>query len=750
METVRVIPLTGLEQSLSYKVPEALQGKLMVGCLVKIPLGSRTVQGIIASLDHDDSVPAARLKYIVHLEQSFPVLTPALIRLANWVAEYYGCALNSVWDTMLPGVLRKGVRPKEERFLKLQRRLEEAEVETLKKRAPQQFRVYQAFARQLHSLPLPRNSILQKLKVTPAVADSLVEKGILSEERKTSRRDPYADELGNAEAVASEQIFILNGEQELAVQNMSRALDNRQYHTHLLHGVTGSGKTEVYLALLEKVLAEGGAAIFLVPEVALTPQTLGRLRSRLEKISGQTAVVWHSMLSDGERFDAWKALASGEVRLVVGARSAVFAPVPNLRLIIVDEEHEPAFKQDETPRYHGRDVAVYRCFLENAMCVLGSATPCLETLANARSGKYQLSLLNERVDNRRLPLVHVVDMKLESRRNKGPAVFSRLLEEKMRQCFEKGEQCILFINRRGFDSSVQCLDCGHVGMCDHCDISMTHHRADNILRCHLCGHEEYVPKFCPQCRSPNIRFRGSGTQKVEMFARKILPMANIVRMDADTMGKKHLFRSLLNDFRTGKIHVLVGTQMIAKGLDFPNVTLVGLMDADLSMHVPDFRAAERTFQLVVQVAGRAGRGDRAGEVVVQTYLPHAEPIQYGRHQDFNGFADEEMANRKEFGYPPFRHLIHHMFRSRNREKVEFYATQWVKYIEKDIKPEERVEIRGPAPCPVERVQDYFRYQVWYFVPQVTPFMRRMKVWRNQFPWDREVIEVVDADAMQLH
>lgn len=749
MDCITVIPLTGYAQSLSYRVPEPLFGKIDVGHLVRIPLGNRMVQGVVTGMQSEPGIPEERLKYVMHLDHPFPVVTPDLIPLAQWISSYYGCVLNSVWDTMLPAVLRKGVRPKEERYLAMGNRPDEETMKALERRAPQQFRVMELFCRQLHPLPLPRQSILRKLKVSAAVIDALVGKEFLRDVRKTLHRDPYADLLGEAEVVTQSATVVHNAEQREAIRELTAALERRSYATHLLHGVTGSGKTEVYLAVLEKVLADGGGAIYLVPEVALTPQTLGRLRARLEAISGQPAVVWHSMLSDGERFDAWRALATGEARLVVGARSAVFAPIPRLRAIIVDEEHEPAFKQDETPRYHGRDVAVYRAHLQGALCILGSATPSMETLHNARTGKYGCCVLRERVDNRKLPLIHVVDMRHESRRSSGIAVFSRLLEERMRQCYERGEQSILFINRRGFDSSVQCLDCGHVAMCDHCDITMTHHRTDNELRCHLCGHVDYVPKFCPQCRSPNLRFRGMGTQKVEMIARKILPKAKIVRMDGDTMGRKHLFRSLLNDFRSGKIDVLVGTQMIAKGLDFPNVTLVGLMDADLSMHVPDFRAAERTFQLVVQVAGRAGRGDLPGEVVVQTYLPHAESIQFGRHQDFKGFADQEMAHRREFGYPPFRHIVHHLLRGRNREKVEFYAKQWVQFLENGLSPADRVEIRGPAPCPVERVQDYFRHQVWYFVPRVTPFMARLTELRQAFPWDREVIEVVDADAVQL-
>ncbi len=429
--------------------------------------------------------------------------------------------------------------------------------------------------------------------------------------------------------------------------------------------------------------------------------------------------------------------------MVVGARSAVFAPVSALRLLIVDEEHEPAYKQEEAPRYHGRDVAVYRAMLNGALCVLGSATPSLESLHNARTGKYRLNRLTKRVDDRQLPLIHVVDM----RREKG-GIFSRLLVDKMQERLERREQVILFLNRRGHDASLHCPDCGYVALCDHCDITLTHHIHERVLRCHMCGFEAPVPAACPQCRSPKIHYKGSGTQKIEAVARKLLPRANVVRIDADTMKRRHAFREQLVAFRQGRIDVLVGTQMIAKGLDFPNVTLVGLLDADISMHLPDFRAAERTFQLLVQVAGRCGRGDRSGEVVVQTCMPSAPPIQYARQQDFDGFTDEELAHRREFGYPPYRHLIHHLIRGPSQEKVAFYAREWLRRVGPGLH-ERGVEIRGPAPCPVERLHNQFRHQIWYFTANVTRLMPYLLEQRRTFPWDPQLTELLDVDALQL-
>ena len=340
--------------------------------------------------------------------------------------------------------------------------------------------------------------------------------------------------------------------------------------------------------------------------------------------------------------------------------------------------------------------------------------------------------------------MHVVDM----RREKGGGVFSRLLADKMQDRIERGEQVILFINRRGHDSSLHCPDCGYVALCDHCSITMTHHFHDSRMRCHMCGFETAVPSVCPQCRSPKIHYKGSGTQKVEAIANKLLPYAKVVRIDADTMRRRHAFREQLVAFRQGKIDVLVGTQMIAKGLDFPNVTLVGLLDADLSMHLPDFRAAERTFQLLVQVSGRAGRGDRAGEVVVQTYMPSSPPVQYGRQQDFDGFIQEELQHRREFGYPPYRHLIHHLIRGQSLEKVKCYAQQWIKQVGPGLR-ELGVEVRGPAPCPIERIQNMFRYQVWYFTGNVSRIMPYLNAQRAAFNWDPDLIEIVDVDAFHL-
>ncbi|MBP7142194.1 MAG: primosomal protein N' [Opitutaceae bacterium] len=742
---VGVHPLAGFDRVLHYKVPEGLQPSVHVGSLVRIPLGRRLTLGIVGGVGAPGDYPVEKLKSVVQAVHPFPVLPPDLLELAKWMATYYACALESVIEAMIPAPVRSGASLKEERWLSLGDRLPAEDLAQLERRAPQQARLYRFFLTQM--FPLKKRLVLQRLQVTPAVASALVKRGLLREEVRRLERVAYADDIGAGEAVAAIPPT-LNREQLSAAAAMAATVAEKSFQVSLLHGVTGSGKTEVYLHAIESALKAGGGVIFLVPEVALTPQTVARLRSRLEAIApNHRCVVWHSHLSEGERLDGWLALVSGEARVVVGARSAVFAPVRDLRLVVVDEEHEPAYKQDETPRYHGRDVAVMRAKISRAACLLGSATPSLESYSNARAGRYRLLRLTERVDSRKLPFIDVVDMRIEVARQRGLSALSRRLVDAMHARFEKREQTILFINRRGYSSSMLCRKCGHIEECAHCSMAVTYHRVDETLRCHLCGDSRPAPVRCPKCGAPDIRWRGLGTQRVEEAVRRVLPKARIERMDADTMARKNRFRQILGEFRTGKIDILVGTQMIGKGLDFPNVTLVGLIDADISMHVPDFRANERTFQLLVQVAGRAGRGDRAGEVVVQTFVPHSETIQFSRQADFEGFADTELRMREQFRYPPYRHLIHHLFRGPSEEKLKYFSEQWARKVEATFG--DRLELRGPSASPIEKIKDLYRWQLWYFTPAVSRIIVELNRLRLEFPWPEDITQVLDVDPANL-
>jgi primosomal protein N' (replication factor Y) len=745
MMIVGVHPLAGFDKVLHYRVPEALAAVVVVGSLVRVPIVNRLHLGVVGEIGEPKDFPLERLKNVAQLVQPFPALTADLLGLARWMAGYYACGIDTIIETMLPAAVRNDAGFKQEKLLKLSTKLPADELAKMSTRAPQQGRLYRFLEQQFQ--PVKKSLILTRLDVSAAVVAVLVKRGVVEETVRRVERVAYADDWGTGEVVAA-MPPLLNAEQRAAAQTLTEQLERAVFGVTLLHGVTGSGKTEVYLHAVHDALKAGGGVIFLVPEVALTPQTVSRLRGRLEAIApGQKTVVWHSHLSEGERIDGWHSLASGEARVVVGARSAIFAPVQNLRLIVVDEEHEPAYKQDETPRYHGRDVAVMRAKLAGALCLLGSATPSLESFANVEAGKYGILCLTQRVDDRKMPRINVVDMRIEIMNSRGGTALSRKLVNAMQARFERREQTILFINRRGYSSSMLCTDCGHVEECEHCSITMTYHRSDERLRCHLCGAERPAPMACPKCRSVKIRWRGLGTQRVEEAVRRVVPRARIERMDADTMSKRHLFRQVLGDFRAGKIDVLVGTQMIGKGLDFPNVTLVGLIDADISMHIPDFRANERTFQLLVQVAGRSGRGDREGEVIVQTFTPQAEAIQFSRQADFLGFAASELKMRKDFRYPPYRHLIHHSFRGPNPEKLQFFAEQWAKTVEAALGA--KVELRGPSASPIEKIKDEYRWQLWYFTSQVTTVVAELVRLREQFAWPDDLTQVIDVDPMNM-
>jgi primosomal protein N' (replication factor Y) len=522
--------------------------------------------------------------------------------------------------------------------------------------------------------------------------------------------------------------------------------------TFLLHGVTGSGKTEVYLQAIAHALAQGRGAIVLVPEISLTPQTVERFKARFSSGPLRTLVaVLHSHLSAGERHDEWQKVRQGRARIVIGARSAVFAPVEPLGLIIVDEEHEHSYKQEEAPRYHARDVAVMRGQREGAVVVLGSATPSMESYHNAKRGRYALLELPHRVDDQRMPVVRVVDLRMESRKQKGPPVFSQQLRDAIQLRLDRREQTMLFLNRRGFATSMQCPQCGHVAGCPNCSVALTYHRQRQRLCCHICGHEEPAPVKCPapKCGNPAIRYAGLGTEKVEDTLRKLFPKAEIRRMDSDTLKRKDDFRRILGDFRTGKIDILVGTQMIAKGLHFPNVTLVGIVYADLGLHLPDFRAGERTFQLLTQVAGRAGRGDVEGEVFVQAFTPFHPAIQYARRHDYVGFYEQEIEFREQLKYPPLARVALLTLKGRNEDKVKFTADHLRKLLEPLAKELTDLVLAGPAPAPLLRAETYYRHQLMLRTRQMSRLSTRLTELLGHFTPPEDVTIKVDVDPVDL-
>lgn len=506
----------------------------------------------------------------------------------------------------------------------------------------------------------------------------------------------------------------------------------------------GSGKTEIYLQAIQLVLDRGQTAIMLVPEISLTPQTVERFKSRFAASQHEVAVL-HSHLSDGERHDEWHKIRSGRARIVIGARSAIFAPCANLGLIVVDEEHENTYKQEETPRYHGRDIAVLRGSMEKCAVLLGSATPSLESFHNAQLGKYELLRMTMRVDDKKMPFIRVVDLRMESK--KFGAILSEKLITAINDRLAKKEQTILFLNRRGFSTSLICAKCGHVCECPNCSVALTFHRAASRVVCHICGHQAVAPGKCPECADPGIKYSGTGTEKVEDAVAKLFSGAVVKRLDADVMTRKDAFRETLGAFKTGKIDILVGTQMIAKGLHFPNVTLVGIVNADLGLHMPDFRAGERTFSLLTQVAGRAGRGDVEGEVFVQSFTPFSPSIQFARHHDFDGFWEQEIEFRRQWDYPPFTHLVLIIIRSEHQQRGEFSAQTLHRRLSEGLPP--GVTLSEPAPAPLEKSHGSYRFHLMLRTRAILKLSRHLRAVLEKLTFPEDVFVTVDVDAYQL-
>jgi primosomal protein N' (replication factor Y) len=507
----------------------------------------------------------------------------------------------------------------------------------------------------------------------------------------------------------------LRTEQQVALNAILDAISANTFAVKLLHGVTGSGKTEVYMQAIEAALQQEKGVLMLVPEISLTEQTIQRFHSRFTV----PMAVLHHRLSDGERYAAWNTILNGASRIVIGARSAIFSPIPRIGLLIIDEEHEHSYKQaDDSPAYHARDVAVMRAKLNNAVAVLGSATPSLESYHNAVTKKYDLLTLSNRPDDASLPLVHIVDMRKEYDRVKGITIFSELLLNKIQQKTEVGEQTMLFLNRRGYHTTSTCAQCGTVIKCSHCDGALTFHKSSHLLSCHLCGIDIIPPSTCPHCHGESmLKYRGVGTEKVEAMLRGIFPGIRVLRTDADTTRHKGSLEQLLHEFRTGKADVMIGTQMIAKGLHFPEVTLVGILNCDASLNIPDFRAQESVFQLITQVAGRAGRGHARGEVVLQTSLPEHSTIRWASQQDYLSFYHEESAIRKTFLFPPFSHIVKYIFQGPVEVSVKEAAEAWGDALQKHLSS--HFICHPPLPCGHARINDRWRYQCLVRGPSVT-------------------------------
>jgi primosomal protein N' (replication factor Y) len=813
-------------RTFTYAVPPALRARARPGARVLVPFGNREKIGWIDRVADSYAGDAAKVKPVLGVLDASPSATESILRLSRWISDYYLAPLGLVLRTALPAGLSdsstdyvsltgeptpgRDLTAQEQRLVDwlrahdgpqpvarmrrelgdrqwwpVIRRLEEIGLVRVDTQGPRveppvaQRRVLR-IARELPSL-MERDQLFGRAKrqrqlfetletmggraevahlvanlgFSYAVVNALVERGVGEIAEEEAVRDPYA-----GVEVQAATAHTPTAAQARVIRDLIAASKTKRPGTFLLHGITGSGKTLVYIELLREVVErQGKTAIVLVPEIALTPQTVGRFKA----VFGDRVAVLHSALSDGERYDEWRSLRSGEKRIVVGARSAIFAPLADLGAIVVDEEHEGSYKQGEAPRYHAREVAVVRAAIEGAVCVLGSATPSLESWANARSGKYALLQLPERAGGQPLPPIRVIDLRAERKRQKqttgplqerSPVILADLLVDAVHQRIARGEQIILLLNRRGYATFVQCRECGQVWHCPNCNVSLTFHRRRARLTCHYCLHEEDAPRVCSACGSNDLSFKGVGTEQVERAVGETFPRARIARMDVDTTGAKWAHHEILGRVERREVDILLGTQMIAKGLDFPNVTLVGVINADTGINLPDFRATERTFQLLTQVAGRAGRGPKGGEVFIQTSLPSHYAVTAATEHDFVGFAEREMEARKEPSYPPLTRLVNVVVSGMEEaatQEAAVAAANWVSGLLAARKVKD-VALVGPAPCPIDRIRGRWR---WHFLLR-SPSARQLGnvaryFWlKHRLPKSKADLRVIiDRDPVQL-
>lgn len=704
---------TDVDRLFTYRIPEGME--VLPGQRVLVPFGSgnKPKEGFALSIQENIEECTYQIKSIIKTLEAYSALTMEQIELAYWIRKSYHCVLAEALRLMIPSELRGGrVKEKSIRLVELSTvpAPEKMIASLMKKdgscRAPKQRDILELLSR--CKKPMSVSDLCAFIPGGGSAIRALLDKGFIKEQGFVTFRDPFA----NIPVEKSEAKSLYPKQQE-ALSQVCAALDEG-HGTLLLHGVTGSGKTEVYLQAISKVIGEGGTAIVLVPEIALTPQTVERFRSRF----GNRVAVLHSHLSAGERYDEWRRIRLGTVSVVIGARSAVFAPLENLRLIVIDEEHEPSYISETTPRYSAVETAAKRCSLNKAVLLLGSATPSLWSYYRALHGRYKLLSMPERINGIAMPAVEIVDMRSEFMRG-NTGIFSEALQECLKDCLDAGEQAILFINRRGYSTFVSCRGCGYVFKCPNCDISMTYHKHDELLKCHYCGHTQKLPKLCPSCGKPYIKYFGVGTQQVEEALNQQFPQAVSLRMDLDTTQGKNAHYEILHRFASGKAQVLIGTQMVAKGLDIPNVTLVGIIAADATLHIPDFRSAERTFQLTTQVAGRAGRDGRPGHVIIQTYSPEHPAITMAAKHDYPAFYDMEIEARRYGMFPPFSLFSRILFTGLDEAPLISASEKCAKALQKVIEDalksdggdERELLCLYASPAPILRRQGLYRYQV---------------------------------------
>ena len=788
-----------VDRVFTYQLPLTLRHRIRVGARVVAPFGSRKLTGVVLRIHN--SQPDSGIREVLSLKDEEPVLDADLLQLAQWIAEYYCAPIGEVLKGMLPlaGEIRRSTS-----YSLTDSGRDVARQLIIRADSDPSFQILAALAE--------RDRPIESLKIdnSKSLVRSLIKRGWIVAQEKESERDPLraaaerlsadfkarpaagiklkkaereliaflelhpgphnlatlAKTVKNASEAAralarlglidltieapafpsgyERPIPQLNPHQHAAFEAIQSALQSSEFKAFLLQGVTGSGKTEVYLRAIEAALAAGRNSLLLVPEIALTPAVAGQFFQRF----GKQVAILHSAFGDSERADQWRRIRNGQARVVVGTRSGVFAPVQNLGLVIVDEEHDGSYKQQETPRYHGRDVAIVRARNANAIVILGSATPSIETRYNADQARYTMLHLPERIAKRPMPQVQVIDMRTEFLETKRQSTFSRALLEEMEARLKNGEQTMLLLNRRGFSSFMVCRQCGERMLCENCSVVLTLHRRDRRMLCHMCGFAEKVPDVCPKCASDQIQFLGTGSERVEDELHQRLPSARIARLDRDSASAKGAFESILFSFRSGDIDILVGTQMIAKGHDIPNVTLVGVVLADIGLSMPDFRAAERSFQLLTQAAGRAGRGTTPGHVVIQTLNPDHYAIRFAADQDYEGFFRKEMEFRKYLRYPPFAACANIIVRAGKQEEALRLATE-IGFVLNPAPP--GVRVMGPAEAPVLRVRNEFRYQVFLKAARRTILrdtIKKIRAHAEKEKW-RATTLTIDVDPINL-
>ena len=679
-----------IDRPFTYKIPIELQEKVKIGQIVKVPfgMGNKTSEGFVLSIKEENEVNISfRVKKISAIITDEPVIDEDDIKLINFLREKYLCKYIDAFRLLIPVGIMKGAKSKSKKVIVFK----SDDLSCIKK--PEGYIEIINFLKE-NSGKYTKSELINVNSISQYKLNKLIEKGLLVVEEETVFR-------------YNNRTYNIDCEKELTFEQ-KHVLDeynNSSNNLFLLKGVTGSGKTEVYMRMVEEVLQKNQSAIVLVPEISLTPQMIERFKGRF----GRNVALFHSKLSDGERFDEWFRVKDGKAKLVVGARSAIFLPVKNLGLIIIDEEHENTYKSEQNPKYQTKEVAEFLSEQKGCRVVLGSATPTIETYYRALIGDLELLELNSRVDGKDMPPMKVVDMRNELRSG-NISLFSRELFKEMQEKLSRKEQIIFFLNRRGFSTFVSCRSCGYVFKCEECDISMTYHRS-GLLVCHYCGKTKRAPQKCPKCDSKYVKFFGAGTQRVEEEVKKYFKDARVLRMDVDTTRSKDAYENIYNTFKEGKADILIGTQMISKGLDFKNVTLVGVLAADMSINIPDYRAAERTFQIITQVAGRAGRGEKQGEVIIQTYTPEHYSLEYAVNYDYEGFYEKEFTVRALMKYPPFGKILLINGISKKEDLLKNFMHKISNVIKPLVEKEIDVDILGPIPCLVAKVKENYRWQI---------------------------------------